>query len=186
LDYNERVDVVDLILQVLKEHERNLDSLVLQLGETVGQQSNTNKTPTHGLVLHKIVLRSWPEFREKCLRSDTVTFDFEDGKFKVIALKNDIFYRYFENLPQEVNEKGTIENLSLSSENESFIEGTLDIFNSKLNCGLELMKKISGNNYGGNNRENNMYNIDPEEVKLWLSEQLKTDKKAIMFGWIEQ
>jgi hypothetical protein len=186
LDYNERVDVVDLILHVLKEHEKNLDSLVLQLGETVSQQGNVSKIPAHGIIQHKIVLRSWPEFREKCLHSETITFDFETDKFKVIALKNDIFYIYFESLPQAINKKVVIDNQYFSSNIKSHIEGNTHLNNSQLNCGLKFnMEKIKCNSYAENNLNNNTFNINPDEVKLWLSEQLKTEKRAIMFGWIE-
>lgn len=186
MDYNERVDVVDLILQVLKEHEKNLDSIVLQLGETVNQQNNPSKTSTLGHGPHKLVLRNWFEFRDKCQHSDTIAFDIEDDKFKIFSLKNNDFYMYFETIPETEKKSRNINDNLTKSDNLFFTEDFTKINNGKLQCGLPLkVIKEKTNQTSGHTTPKMIYRTDPDQVKQWLSEELKTEKKSIIFGWID-
>ncbi|MCX6649581.1 MAG: hypothetical protein NTV61_09400 [Candidatus Bathyarchaeota archaeon] len=178
---------MDLILNVLKEHEKNLDSLVLQLGETVSQQNTPGKISPHGLSQHKIVLRKWPEFRERCLHSDTLTFDIEGDKFKVFSLKNDVFFIYFETIPEvAIKMEKNSDKIIIESGDLMSTEDTSYAYNGRLQCGLSLnVKKLKVNMPNGDTVQKIMYKVDPEKAKLWLSEELKTEKRSIMFGWIE-
>jgi hypothetical protein len=187
LDYNERVDVVDLILQVLKEHEKNLDSIVLQLGETVSQQNNVGKISNHGFSPHKIVLHKWPDFREKCLHSDTIAFDFDNDEFKVFSLKNGVLYMYFETLPEVAIQKENRDKILIKSSDLMYNENVSRTYDRKLQCGLNI--NVKKGKAIMPNRDTTpkimMSKIDPNEAKCWLSEELQVEKRAIIFGWIE-
>jgi hypothetical protein len=168
------------MLQVLKEHEKNLDTIIMQLGETVNQQTTTSKIPTHKNGQHKVILRKWLEFRDKCQHSDTITFDIENDKFKVFSLKDDVFYTYSEAISPTYPSKIVIKFEELVSTGEA------DIFDEKLQCGLILkLKKLKTSVPGSNDNQKLIYQVDPDDAKRWLSRELKTDKKSIMFGCIE-
>ena len=178
---------MDMILKVLEEHEKSLDSLILQLGETVTrpQPPNTVKVPESSPF--KIVLRKWQEFRERCLCPDLLVFDITDEKFQVLAINNDNFYVYLEKIPEviikmdKISDKFLIENGEYVSD-----EYKSSLSNGRLQCGLSVkIKRTKIDQPNGDLIQKISYKVDPEQARLWLSDELKTEKKAIMFGWVE-
>jgi len=187
MSFDERVDVVDLILKVLKEHEKNLDTIVSQLGESLSQPQNVEKVQLQGYNKYKVVLNKWLEFRDRCLKSDIVAFDMVEDKFHVSAIKNGNFYSYTETVP-EVTIKMEKDGDKVLIEGGEFMvhEDPSHVFNGKLQCGLGVKtKKMKVDLPNGDTVHKILYNIATEETRLWLSEELKTDKKMIVFGGIE-
>ncbi len=187
MSYDDRVDVMDMILKVLEEHEKSLDSLIIQLGETVTRPKPSGEVKVPELNHYKIVLRKWQEFRERCQYSDLLTFDIADDMFQVLSLNNDNFYIYSEIIPEVTikldknSDKVLIENGELIS-----TEYQYSLLNGKLQCGLPIKTKKSKIDLpNGDLIQKINYKVDPEQARTWLSKELKTEKKAIIFGWIE-
>ncbi len=187
VSFDERVDVVDLILKVLKDHEKSLDTLVSQLGETLNQPQAAGTIQVQGYNKYKVVLRRWFEFRDRCLKSDLIAFDMVGDKFHVSAVKNGSFYTYSETIP-EVTIKMEKDGDKVLIEGGEFMshEDPSYVFNGKLQCGLGVnMKKTKIDMPNGDTVHKIIYEVDTEEARVWLSDELKTEKKSIVYGGIE-
>ncbi len=187
MGFDERVDVVDLILKVLKEHEQNLDTIVSQLGETLNQPPSGGTVQIQGYYKYKVSLHKWSEFRDRCLKSDLVAFDLAGDKFHVSAVKNGSFYSYTETVP-EVTIKMEKEGDKVLIEGGDFMphEDPSQVFNGKLQCGLGVRtRKTKAEQPNGDTIHKIIYDVEAEEARLWLSEELKTEKKSIIYGGIE-
>ena len=186
MSFDERVDVVDLILKVLKDHEKSLDTLVSQMGETLTQSQAAAAGQVQGHNRYKVVLHRWSEFRERCIKSELIAFDIVRDKFHVTVVKNGGFYAYLETIP-EVTIKLEKEGDKVLIEGDELM-GHKDvsyIFNGKLQCGLAVStRKGKVTLPNGDVVHKIMYEVDPDEATKWLADELKTDKKSIIFGSI--
>lgn len=186
MSFDERVDAVDLILKVLKDHEKSLDTLVSQMGETLTQSQAPAAGQVQGHNRYKVVLHRWSEFREMCIKSELVAFDIIGNKFNVTVIKNSGSCAYSETIP-EVTIKLEKEGDKVQIEGDEFM-GHKDvsyIFNGKLQCGLAVStRKGKVTLPNGDVVHKIMYEVDPDEATKWLSDELKTDKKSIIYGSI--
>jgi len=100
---DERADAIDFIINVLKEHEKNLDTQVAKLGNIINANemalSSQGEAKGRGLRV-KVTINKWPEFCEKSMEPQILTFNISDDKLEVSALKDDIIYVYREKLPE--------------------------------------------------------------------------------------
>jgi len=187
MSFDERVDAVDLILKVLKEHEKSLDTLVGQLGESLSQPASPGTVQIQGYNRYKLVLKRWFEFRDRCLKCEIVAFDILGDRFNVSAIKNGSFYSYAETVP-EVTIKMEKDGDKVFIEGSEFMshEDSSSVFNGKLQCGLPVnTRKTKVDMPNGDTVHKILYDIDPEEARVWLSDELKTEKKSIIYGGIE-
>lgn len=188
MSFNERVDVIDLILKVLKEHEKNLDVIVSQLRDTISTQPVLNQViADQFLNKYRVNLHKWFEFRERCIKSNLIAFDMFDEQFIVSAVKNGSYYLYSETVPEVTIKMEKDKNDVLIDGGEFRIhEDPTKVFNGKLQCGLCVRtKKTKIDLPNGDSVHRIIYDIDPDEARHWLSEELRTDKKSIVFGRIE-
>lgn len=100
----ERMSALDFIISVLREHEKNLDSLIGKL-ENVSSQLLTNKRgisgPKHGVGSGiRILCEDWGEFKELSREARIFSFHFDENELKIAALHNNnmIIYEYRERI----------------------------------------------------------------------------------------
>ncbi len=188
MSFDDRVDVVDMILKVLKEHEKNLDNIVYQLGETLTSQPSSAQT-SHTTInyQHKIMIRKWFEFKERCLRSDIVAFEVKDDRLMVTALKGSNLYYYSEDIPEvPIFMEEDRENVLADSHESSLKDRPPYSVTSKLQCGIRIIARRTRADLLKDDHINRfVFNIDSEDTRTLLSEELKTDKKSVVFGVIE-
>jgi hypothetical protein len=195
-DFDEKIDVIDLIINVLKDHEKKMDELVSRLERAESIDTAILKPLDEGFKeerLHtgkpvaSLVLKKWTEFREQARSSEFVAYDSHKGCFKVSALSRRAVLTYTERIP-------FMEIKYTSSEGKAHID-SLDINSAellpialkcKLNCGLELKK----NTYeismpdGGFVQHVSFY-IDPDVAKQWLAYQLEVDVNQVVEGTLK-
>ena len=113
--FDDKIDVMDLIINVLKDHESKLDELVSRLenlplpqGERTDDSEAENEDEPHspavgpprqGGPVVTAVLKRWTDFRSKCASSRLVAFDTEESIFEVSALAGGVVYVYREEIP---------------------------------------------------------------------------------------
>lgn len=188
MSFDEKVDVIDLIINVLKEHEKTLDELISRLEEALSR--SLPATPVERRPIERPVVtvevRNWMEFRERCRDSRLAAFEVVDGRFRVSALKGDILYIYEEELPEmsirfrEEGERAIIDSIDLR-DREQFPTA----MRGRLKCGLDI--SISGITVDlpeGTSIYRLQYTIDPIKAKKWLSEELNIDEDKILEGEI--
>ena len=190
MGFDEKVDVIDLIINVLREHEKTLDALISQLERILSGAAPLPAAvegPEARRPMVSVLLRGWREFRERCAGASLTAFDIEDKQFRVSAVKDDVLYSYQEQMPdmdirlRERDEKTTIEGIDLLS---SGLVPT--VLRGKLECGLEVsVRGVEVKMPNGVIVYKVIYDIDPDGAKEWLANQLRVEKKDIMQGKIQ-
>jgi hypothetical protein len=97
MSYVEKVDVIDFIINVLKEHEKNLDPQVAKLEDIMASDRTARpyqESPKEVSLKVNIALNRWTEFRERITKPWMLAFTMTDDGFKVSALKDDVLYVY--------------------------------------------------------------------------------------------
>jgi hypothetical protein len=175
-EFPEKIDTLDLIITVLKDHEKILDNLAKRLTPIVkGLESrgieedrileNISSIERKISGLNDIIARflltqkpesakgvliecnNWEDFKTKSYDARTVTFDVVEKDFVVNSVSGNQFYKYSETLPE--NE------FLLKKEGELFTVERISItslqtnpllFMNNLKCGLEIAVETSKHN----------------------------------------
>ena len=190
MGFEEKVDVIDLIINVLKEHEKTLDELISKIeGALEGTDSLRAPVTQTGVrrPVISVVLSRWMEFRERCARADIATYDIENGIFSIYAVKEGVLYSYQEQMPdmdikfKENDEKTIIQSIELLSTDMVF-----PALRGRLECGLEVTTKGTEVTLpNGSAVYKVRYEIDAYTVKEWLSNQLGIEREDILQGKIQ-
>ncbi len=187
---NEKIDVIDLIINVLREHEKTLDTLISKLEVTL--DSTPKKSEENGKqILHynnfRIIVNNWSEFKERTSKAELAAFNMKDNKLKISVIKESFVYSYIESVSEitmtieKINDKVMVKGLELSK-----IEDHPLVFSGRLKCGLNLThRKTEFNLPDGNIIQKINYELDNGETKNWLVKQLEIKRENIIVGEIE-
>lgn len=198
--FDEKIDVIDLIINVLKDHEKKLDELVTRIEKA----QTINRTPTDRLeettpqiervpslpvektsgVPVKVELSEWNEFRTRCESARLVAFEVADGRFQVTALTDSVLYRYTEKIPSmEIRYKTVDEKAQIKSIDINRAELVSEAFNGILKCGLKMEKtEHSFKEPGGESVLNVNFHVDTSTARSWIAYQLAADDEKIHHG----
>jgi len=155
--FQDKIDVLDMIISILKDHEENLSSIVDKLDTFVEDLSSLNKkfakidqilqrskfVPMHDPNILTVECQKWPEFREMSIGASLVAFEIDETNLSISSASRGFVFSYSERLPD-------LE--SLTSDNSE---------------DLSLRRVV---------------NLDPFSVKAWLSEELKITEDKILEG----
>ena len=199
--FDEKIDVIDLIINVLKDHEKKLDELITRIEkaqiinrtptdtveETTPQVERASSLPVEKAssgVPVKVELSEWNEFRTRCESARLVAFEVADGRFQITALTDSILYRYTEKIPsmeiryKTVDEKAQIESIDINR-----AELISEAFNGILKCGLKMEKtEHSFKEPGGESVLNVNFHVDTSTARGWIAYQLAVDDEKIHHG----
>jgi hypothetical protein len=184
MSHADKVEVMDFLISVLKDHEKNLDTLITRaegvLEENQVPANNINNTPNL-----KISLRNWDDFCGHALNADLICFDLIDSRFYCNAITDTRIYQYSEKTPDVTIElKEDKNNLILSGVKIGNIKDSASLLNAQLSIGLELnARKFSPSK----NRANHViqFDLDIEYTKNWLSKELEIHKDFIIQGSLD-
>ena len=122
---NEKIDVIDFIINILKEHEKSLDTQITKLEEILNNKNISPKKDKEGSSdkekAIQIDIKNWNEFIDKSNKPELASFEIINEEFIINALKSNILFNYKEPI----------------SEVTMTIEKTLDKINIK---GVEVKK----------------------------------------------
>jgi hypothetical protein len=181
MSHADKVEVMDFLINVLKDHEKSLDTLISRaeglLEENQGPSQIINNTPNL-----KISLRNWDDFREHALEAELICFDIKDSFFYCNAITETRIYQYTEKTPDVTVELMENENnLILSGIKIGDIEDKTSLLNGQLSIGLELnARKFSHSRI--NSQHKIQYDLDFQYTKNWLSQELRIHKDFIIQG----
>jgi hypothetical protein len=190
LSSNEKIDVIDLIINVLREHEKTLDTLISKLETTIEsapKKDNENVKQVLYNNKYSIIVNTWSEFKERSSKADLAVFSMKNNKVKISVIKENFVYSYVESVSEitmtieKINEKILVKGLELSK-----IEDHPLVFNGRLKCGLTLTDRKSEFKLpDGNIIQKINYEADNGETKNWLAKQLEIKRENIIIGEIE-
>jgi len=190
LSHDERVDMIDFIINVLKEHEKTLDAQVAKLKDiiTFDRMARPSQGEAKGRSPRvKLALKEWPEFREKSTKPQMLAFNVSDDRLEVSTLKDDALYVYREKIPEfsMAVEKG--EGRVVVKEGDlGDLFDNLSLIAGKLQCGLPVKhRKVDLKLPDGDVVQKIIFEVDGEIAKTWLSKQLGIEETSIIFGSIE-
>lgn len=187
---NEKIDVIDLIINVLREHEKTLDTLISKLETTIDSApkmdgERVKQVPPHNK--YSIMVDNWSEFKERSSKADLAIFSMKGNKLTISVIKENFVYTYVESVSEitmtieKINEKILVKGLELSK-----IENHPLVFNGRLKCGLTLTDRKSEFKLpDGNIIQKINYELDNGETKNWLAKQLEIKRENIIVGEIE-
>jgi hypothetical protein len=190
MSYDEKIDVIDFIINVLKEHEKNLDTQVTKLEEIMASDRTPRpyqEPPKRVSLKAKVTLNKWTEFRERVAKPQMLTFTMTDDGFQVSALMDEVLYVYQEKIPEismAIEREG--EKITTKGGNFGDLFDNISLIGGELQCGLHVEhKKVELALPNNSLVQKLIFEIDNEVTKSWLSEQLNVEKSSIMFGTIE-
>ena len=187
---NEKIDVIDLIINVLREHEKTLDTLISKLETTIDSAPKKGDESVKQVLYnnkYRLIVNTWSEFKERSSKADLAVFNMKDNKLTISVIKENFVYSYVESVSEitmtieKINEKILVKGLELSK-----IEDHPLVFNGRLKCGLTLTDRKSEFNLpDGNIIQKINYDVDNGETKNWLAKQLEIKRENIIVGEIE-
>jgi hypothetical protein len=200
-NFEDKIDVMDLIINVLKDHETKLDELVSRLedlpppraeradesdAEAESPKPVTEPPRQMGPVV-TVVLKRWTDFRLKCASSRLVTFDTVESVFEVSGLAGGVVYVYREEIPsmgityREGEEGARVEGIDISK--PGLMPAAL---REKLDCGLEFTRRDIETKMGdGIALHRIIFEIDPMVARSWIAYQLGVDDSDVVQGKLQ-
>jgi hypothetical protein len=186
-EYQSKMDALDLIISVLKDHEKTLDSLIEKLTELVGTEGEP-QTKEKAYALGVVEFEDWLDFRGKCKGSELVTFRVESDFLTVEALSKHYLLRYSERFPRikfhvkKERDEYQIEGYTRSVKKTGLKE-ILSLFGGEFRCGLKIEHKESKIDVNENEFFiDASFELDKEKVKEWLSWELNVPRENIVAG----
>jgi hypothetical protein len=186
-DRDDRVDIIDLLISLLKDHEKKLDDLSHRLERLLEERDLTELTPREPLpggIRVSAVLRSWTEFIRQCRVASPVALDVDRDRFKVTAVAGGILYVYEEEIPSmEIRYQVDDEGRKRTSIEVSDIALALTALRGRLDCGLELEKRdVEASLPDGGSVHNVVFYLNPYTARVWLADQMGVDPSSIILG----
>lgn len=185
-DSDDRVDMLDLLINLLKEHEQKMDELTYRLesllDESRAPTEPQRRTPEEiGGVVARV--SDWGEYKRQCTGALMVAVEIDDREFKVTAFSRNILFAYEEEIPVLEVTQGDEEGRSKTTYTVTDASLTLKSLRGSLNCGLELNRRIINSSLAnGEGSQRVIYYVDPGTVRSWLADQLAVEESSIILG----
>ena len=177
----DKVEVMDFLINVLKDHEKSLDSLITRAENVLAE--NEEKLGVNGGSYDspiKIVLKDWSEFKRRLESVELICFDLVDQLFIVSAKTRQKVFEYRERVPEPTLETENEDDVLLTISDKVQDDPSLK---HRLTIGLELSCRKEA---AGNPQKNRVfYDIDPQYTRKWLSGELGIHQDFIVCGDIE-
>lgn len=182
---DEKIDVLDFVINVLREHEKSLSESVSRLEESIKEIESRIAASKEGMRGVKVLIDEWREFRRQASKPESAYFKLADC-FQVEALKEGRILQYREAMPElmveaEVEE----EKLKFKKLYAKSAEDVASILNMKLKCGLKATLKTSTLKLSEKNVLINIrFEFDRNGVRNWLSKELSISASKVVEGEI--
>ena len=144
--FREKIEALDLIINVLKEHEKKLDELANELAKilTEVQQREVKAEPkvtVEAIPQTRIICSEWADFKEKSRNANLVVFNVDEKELQIVSMLNNVTYKYSEPLG-EFKLRLSKEDGRYSIDSEDINALIENVGRKKLKCGLEASINI--------------------------------------------
>ncbi len=187
MSFDEKMDAIDLIINVLREHEKSLDELVSRLEELVSRAAQEGEGARVERPIIRALVREWKEFKERCTGARIASFEVQDKHLRVSALKGGVLHLYEEAIPDmEIRFKEREKRLLIEEVELGGRELVPAALRGRLNCGLEVTVRGEETRMpDGASLYRIVYDVEAERARSWLANQLKMDPKNIIHGRLQ-
>jgi hypothetical protein len=182
MSHSDKVEVMDLLINVIKDHEKNLDSL-LSRAETLMEDDNLPQNLLQNPPNLRLLLKNWDEFCKRAVEAELVCFDIFDKKFFCNAITDTKIYVYCEDTPKTVVETKNNDNDLINSSVKvgKQVDNKISFHQRSLSIGLELKTSI----FESGELKKVEYELDHQYTKNWLSKKLGIHRDFIVRGYID-
>jgi len=185
-DSDDRVDMLDLLINLLKEHEQKMDKLTDRL-ESLLEESRvpieSSRRPLEGIGGVVARVSSWGEYKRQCTGALSVAVEIDERVFKVTALSRNILFAYEEEIPILEVTQGDEEGSMKTTYTVTDASLTLKALRGSLNCGLKLNRRVIDSSLlYGEVSQRVIYYVDLGAAKSWLADQLAVEEASIILG----
>jgi len=187
-EYSEKMNALDLVINVLKDHENRLDELLWKLESIITSNTKNSETKPQHLETpkhaepHMTQCKEWAEFKGKSKGARRAAFRVGAEVLTVDSVTDEGGYRYVETL-QVPSNKLSLRIRGYKNKNMENVESIIGVFKRKLECGLQAsVKSLKFRSPNGEEILVLFHYIDPEGVKGWLSKELMVPQKNIAAG----
>ena len=192
-DRDDKVDIIDLLINLLRDHEKKLDEISYRLEKLVeGRQPLDSMEPLEiqparppqmttasGIVAQ---MSNWQDFRERGSRSQLVSVNITETQFKVSAYTAGILYSYAEKLPsiqiKRTDDGGNQMNLADIADAQVALSG-------KLLCGLALETRSFESKAADDSIRVVSFSVNRAAAKDWVASQLDVDASMVIEGELD-
>ena len=197
--FQEKMDALDLIISVLRDHEKKLDEVSNRLGGIVNELKakeaergrealkggRVTEIPTSRR-MPLVTYNRWDEFKVRCEGSAITAFQVEKNTFHVYSVSDEEIFGYSESLPKDrimVSEgegQYSIEKKYIRS-----IDDLTFLISGRLRCGLNVSIEVSKTALPGRKSMFELdYSFESGKVKEFLSKELNLPRDKIVEGGI--
>ena len=181
MSQTDKVEVMDFLINVLKDHEKSLDTLITRAEDVIEEKQSPQMVSQNSPPL-KIILRDWDEFKDRAIEAELVCFDMNGSKFLCNAITVDKVFSYTEKTPEVEVEVTDNQDLVLSGLSVSNLEEGISSLNGKLDIGLELKAtKIKRTE----DKTTVLHELDSLYTKNWLSREIGIHRDFIVHGIVD-
>ena len=192
-DRDDKVDIIDLLINLLRDHEKKLDEISYRLEKLVeGRQPLDSLEPLElqparppqmttasGIVAQ---MSNWQDFRERGSRSQLVSVNITETQFKVSAYTAGILYSYAEKLPsiqiKRTDDGGNQMNLADIADAQVALSG-------KLLCGIALETRSFESKVEDESIRVVSFSVNRAAAKDWIASQLDVDASMVIEGELD-
>ncbi|MBD3206511.1 hypothetical protein GF319_09235 [Candidatus Bathyarchaeota archaeon] len=165
----EKVEIMDLLINILKDHEKSLDTLINRMENLLYKNiKNSKKGKIYSQIM---VLNDWDQFCQLSRSSEMVFYNIIDKTFSIVLKVNDCIFEYNEKIPEFILEEPQSKKVTKLN----------DFRKLKLKNGLEIQLKFLP-------IENDMkrkFLSNDDYIINWISTQLDIPKKLIFYGHLK-
>ena len=178
-------DVLDMVINFLREHEKTLDQLIYRVEEALserGPPSEAPREPSTRAPGISVLLKKWMDFRRCCSGARIIGF-IADNVLKVTAIAEGVLHVYVEDIP--------IIEIRYSREDKEKIAGIeadevgfiLKALRGKLNCGLGLdVREVEAGLVDGETVRRIVCEVGSGAAREWLATELGVEPSSILEG----
>jgi hypothetical protein len=182
MSHSDKVEVMDLLINVLKDHEKHLDTMITRAEYLLEEKKGSYQFDQKPAYI-KISLKDWKDFKDCAIEANLICFDLIESIFYCNAITDTKIYKYVEKTPEtQLNFKENENDIVISSNKMGDPEKHFSLKNRQLSIGLMLNARKNENNYSKPKIE---FDIDSQYTKKWLSNELKIHRDFIIQGYLE-
>lgn len=179
-------DVLDIVINFLREHEKTLDQLIYRIEEALSEMDQPPEAPGEPSARApgiSVLLRKWTDFRRHCSGARIIGFDV-DNVFKVTALAEGVLYVYVEDVPTiEIRYGGEDKEKKIAGIEADKVVLILKALRGKLDCGLGLeVKEFETGLVEEETVRRIVCEVDSGAAREWLAMELGVEPSSILEG----
>lgn len=172
-EFQEKLDTLDLIITVLREHEKSLDELIRKIS-TLSQhpaiQPTARPRGTRGLTLR---LDRWRDFKARCAAAEVVAYRLDDAALTLTARAHGVTLVYAEPLPTRTHPVAAPDGLTILPA-------------QRLACGLDVaLARVDTVETPGRRAVVATYRVGPTQLAAWLAAELGRPSSSLVEGVVE-